>query len=175
MTQQDIIQQLTERHEAFAQYLAALPSEDFTFSASDKWTPGQQLHHICLSVKPLNQALAMPVFMMQLLFGKANRPSRSYEEVVAKYALTLQKGGRASRPFIPPAVGIQQRPDLLARLGKAVHVLSARVSRYSEAELDALLLPHPLLGRMTLHEMLCFTIYHVQHHHTAIQAHLPRK
>ncbi len=39
-----------------------------------------------------------------------------------------------------------------------------RVDSFSEAQLDALILPHPLLGKLTLREMLYFTIYHVQHH-----------
>jgi hypothetical protein len=30
--------------------------------------------------------------------------------------------------------------------------------------LDLLILPHPLLGKLTLREMLYFTLYHVEHH-----------
>jgi hypothetical protein len=30
-------------------------------------------------------------------------------------------------------------------------------------------LPHPLLGKLTLREMIYFTIYHVQHHHKLVQ------
>jgi len=33
-----------------------------------------------------------------------------------------------------------------------------------EDDLDRVMLPHPLLGKLTLREMLFFTIYHVEHH-----------
>lgn len=39
------------------------------------------------------------------------------------------------------------------------------IQKYSEQELDQTILPHPLLGKITLREMLYFTIYHVEHHH----------
>ncbi|NBX80802.1 MAG: DinB family protein, partial [Flavobacteriales bacterium] len=35
---------------------------------------------------------------------------------------------------------------------------------FTEDDLDKYVLPHPLLGKLTLREMLCFTIYHVKHH-----------
>jgi hypothetical protein len=35
---------------------------------------------------------------------------------------------------------------------------------WREADLDRYLLPHPLLGKLTLREMLHFTLYHNYHH-----------
>jgi len=40
---------------------------------------------------------------------------------------------------------------------------------YSEQDLDELILPHPLLGKLTLREMMYFTMYHVLHHHKSIE------
>jgi hypothetical protein len=42
--------------------------------------------------------------------------------------------------------------------------LLRRVRRWSETSLDAVLLPHPLLGKLTAREMLQFTVYHTAHH-----------
>jgi hypothetical protein len=42
--------------------------------------------------------------------------------------------------------------------------LVAQAGRWSEADLDACRLPHPLLGRLTVREMLLFTQYHEVHH-----------
>ena len=39
-----------------------------------------------------------------------------------------------------------------------------RIDSFSEKDLDNYILPHPLLGKLTIREMLFFTIYHVQHH-----------
>jgi hypothetical protein len=49
-------------------------------------------------------------------------------------------------------------------LEKLVASLSARVEGFSEQQLDLLILPHPLLGKLTLREMIYFTIYHAGHH-----------
>ena len=38
-----------------------------------------------------------------------------------------------------------------------------------EKDLDFYVLPHPLIGKLTLREMLFFCIYHVQHHHKITQ------
>ena len=34
----------------------------------------------------------------------------------------------------------------------------------TEEELDTYLIPHPLIGKMTLRELLFFTVYHIGHH-----------
>jgi hypothetical protein len=38
------------------------------------------------------------------------------------------------------------------------------LDRWSEAALDSVQMPHPLLGRLTAREMIFFTLYHNQHH-----------
>lgn len=45
-----------------------------------------------------------------------------------------------------------------------MRTLSVRVDSWTEQDLDTVLLPHPLLGKLTVREMLYFTIYHAQHH-----------
>jgi hypothetical protein len=41
------------------------------------------------------------------------------------------------------------------------------MDKFSEAQLDEYVLPHPILGKLTIREMLYFTIYHATHHHLA--------
>jgi hypothetical protein len=50
-------------------------------------------------------------------------------------------------------------------LSRLLRKLESKISRYPEKKLDSLILPHPLLGKLTLREMLYFTNYHVIHHH----------
>jgi len=98
------------------------------------------------------------------LFGQANRPSRTYAALVEKYQQKLAAGYRASRQYLPPPVELADRKKLAQRLQKQVENLRQRSMKYSEDQLDTLLLPHPLLGKLTLREMLYFTAYHVEHH-----------
>ncbi len=56
----------------------------------------------------------------------------------------------------------------MKKLQGLVQKLCKRMNKYSEEELDKYILPHPLMGKVTLREMLYFTIYHVQHHEKQI-------
>lgn len=168
MTKTELLQQLSARHQAFANAIHALSEADFLFAAPDKWSAGQQLEHIYRAVRPVTLAFVLPKFVPRLLFGKANRPSKDYETLVNKYQAKLAAGGKASAPYIPKSVLFIQRKALKNKLLHSVAILSRALNKYSEAELDLYLLPHPLLGKLTLREMLYFTIYHVEHHHKAI-------
>jgi hypothetical protein len=55
---------------------------------------------------------------------------------------------------------------------KEVEGVAGKAVKFSEKDLDTLILPHPLLGKVTLREMLYFTIYHVQHHVEQVKTNL---
>ncbi|HNR73411.1 MAG TPA: DinB family protein [Cyclobacteriaceae bacterium] len=155
---------LLTNHQEFQSYLAGLNAEQLVISKNNKWSAVQQLEHICLSVQPVRLAFTLPKFLLRALFGKANRASRTYTELISKYKAKLQAGGRTSGRFIPATSNVKNYQRLNVRLTKEVKGLAAKINRFSEAELDLYILPHPLLGKLTLREMICFTCYHVQHH-----------
>ena len=155
---------LTANHNAFAASISSLDNEEFLSSKSGKWTAGQQLEHIYLSVVPLRQILSLPKFLLKLIWGKANRESKNYEELVRKYSQKLANGGRATGRFIPKSVTVEKGQNLKAKLQNEVKNLCSVLDRFTEKELDEYVLPHPLLGKLTLREMMYFTIYHVEHH-----------
>ena len=155
---------LTANHNAFAASVSSLNNEEFLSCKGGKWTAGQQLEHIYLSVVPLRQILSLPKFLLKLIWGKANRESKSYEELVKKYLLKLESGGKATKRFVPKAVNLEDRQSLKTKLQNEVKNLCSVLDRFTEKELDEYVLPHPLLGKLTLREMMYFTIYHVEHH-----------
>lgn len=141
-----------------------MTEREFTLSVNNKWTAGQHFEHIYLSVSPLTKALNLPVFFLKLMFGKANRPSKDYDALVKKYLGKLGIGGAASGRFIPKQVAFDEKEVLRRKLLRTVEQLCKTVAGYTEAKLDNYILPHPLMGKLTLREMLYFTIYHVEHH-----------
>lgn len=165
MNKQQIADKLIENHQKFADYVSSLSEKDFMFSVEEKWTAGQQLDHILRGVSPVKMALALPNFVPKFLFGKANRESSDYENLVKKYQSKLAAGGKASGRFIPAEISFEKREVLRNKLLKAVEGLCKNIERFSEIQLDEFILPHPLIGKLTLREMLYFTIYHVEHHH----------
>jgi DinB superfamily len=161
---QEIQEQLITRHRDFIHELRTLTPEEFHYAPEGKWNAGQQVDHIRTSVKPLNRILVLPAAMIRMLFGRANRPSRTYDELVSRYRERLQGGGRAPSRFQPRVCSFEERVPLAKSLMKEVEGVARRAGTFSEKDLDALILPHPLLGKITLREMLYFTIYHVGHH-----------
>jgi DinB superfamily len=163
---------LVNDHRLFTNFIESVPDDLFIFSRDEKWTPAQHADHLIRSVKPVVLAFTLPKFLLRFLFGKSNRPTRDYDEVVHKYVQKLAEGVKASGVFIPPQIPLSQRKKLVQKLNAAASRLAALVEAVSEKDLDTCLLPHPAMGKMTLREMIYFTIYHVNHHHMNLKAEL---
>lgn len=167
MTRSEIATRLREDYKRFAVMLSSQTDEDFMRPGPGPWAPGHQLDHMYRSVRPLRAAIHLPAFVPQLLFGKSKRPSHTYEEIVAKYKDKLASGAKASGSYEPRGVTVRDRNRLIIKLTDTVEALAKKVEKMDEDKLDSIILPHPILGRLTLREMLYFTIYHVGHHHKA--------
>ncbi len=166
---------LTSRYQDFAAYIFSLSDTDFMFAANGKWTAGQQFDHIYRSVSPLALGLKLPKFLLKMLWGKANRPSKDYDALVKKYQGKLESGGKATAQFIPKNILLKDRNVLKKKVLRAIEVICKSLNRYTEEELDTFIAPHPLLGKITLREMMYFTIYHVEHHHKLTIKHLVKQ
>ena len=172
MDKSEITNKLQTNHHSFIEYMVQLPDEDFLNDRNNKWTAGQQLEHIYISVKAVRQALSLPKFLAKIIWGFSNRPGKNYKDLVQKYLSKLENGGKSSRRYIPKIVRVEEKIKLKSALSKEVNLLCSKVDRFSEEELDMYILPHPLLGKLTNREMLYFTIYHVQHHEELIRKNL---
>ncbi|MDE3251689.1 MAG: DinB family protein [Bacteroidota bacterium] len=169
MDKGELIGLLHQHHNAFIRDLANHTDQEFRFAPEGKWSAAQQLDHLIKSVAPVTLAMALPPFLLQWLFGVANRPSRSYEALVEKYHCKLGEGGRASGRFIPKESKTLPQKRLLRKLERLVDRLCKRTEKMDEQSLDTYLLPHPLLGKLTLREMLYFTAYHAEHHRLLVK------
>ncbi|HEY5967522.1 MAG TPA: DinB family protein [Chitinophagaceae bacterium] len=163
-TKPQIISALNENVDAFNNYIAPLTKEQFEVSPNGKWSAGQNLDHLIRAIKPLQLAYGLPKFALRILFGKTNRPSKTYDELVARYKAKLAAGGRASGPFIPPFISFAKKDELIKKYAEQKQKLILKIEKQNEKDLDVYILPHPLLGKVTLREMLYFTIHHNKHH-----------
>ncbi len=159
-----IVTALNEKVDAFNNYISLLNKKQFELSPDGKWSAGQNLDHLIRSIKPLQMAYALPKFTLAILFGKSNRPSGTYDELMIKYKAKLEAGGKAGRAFVPPVIGFEKKDVLIKKYDVQKQKLVAKIKKQSEADLDKYVLPHPLLGKVTLREMLYFTIHHNEHH-----------
>ena len=159
-----IIAALNENIDAFNNYISPLNKEQFEATPNRKWSAGQNLDHLIRAIKPLQLAYGLPKFALRIMFGKTNRPSKNYDELVAKYKTKLAAGGRASGPFIPPMIKFEKKDELIKKYATQKQKLISKIEKQNEKDLDEYIIPHPLLGKVTLREMLYFTIHHNKHH-----------
>jgi DinB superfamily len=160
----EIISELDKNVTAFNHYISILNKEQFESTPEGKWSAGQHLEHLNRSIKPLTTAYALPGFFLKMMFGKTNRSSRTFDGLVEKYKSKLLGGGKASGRFVPPVVLFDQKNKMIGEYKRREEELIKKINRWREEELDFYILPHPLLGKLTLREMLFFTIYHNEHH-----------
>lgn len=172
---QIIIDQLKGKYHSFIDYMNELSPEDYSYSNGQKWTAGQQLEHIVLCVQPLDQVLGMDKLNIGQKFGLSGGPGRTYEALRQEYIEKLGAGGKAPERYLPERVAPEQKPVLCATLAETVKDLCAKIENFTEQELDTLCIPHPLLGNLTMREMLYNAIYHVEHHHTSARQNLKSK
>lgn len=163
MNKQQIINELNAQHTAFFNAVNAFGQDKANVSANGKWSPVEHLEHIRKSIKPLAMGLGLPKLAIVTVAGKAKRPSVSYNEVVANYKSKIENGAVATGAYIPKTENYNLT-ELTAKVNTVLANLVDKVNSWKEEDLDKYNLPHPLLGKITVREMLYFTIYHVQHH-----------
>ena len=170
MTKEEIISQLKLVSEKFISDCAAIPSELFFFQPGDKWSIAQNVTHLATSAKMTKLAYALPKFMIRLYAGRPNRPSKNFEELVSKYKMKLEQGGKASGRFIPKMISQENGKDnILQQFENGMKDLSSSIQKkWTDPQLDQYIAPHPLLGKITLRELGYFTIYHTKHHNDII-------
>lgn len=153
-----------QSHRAFIEMLKEMDEESFYRALEGKWNAGQQLSHLVKSLKAIYTGLVIPKFQLKILFGKADRPSRSFDELVEKYQLKLSEGYENRKAYMPTELEFRDRKALSDKLMSLANRMGKQLDGFDEEQLDTLLLPHPLLGKLTIREMAYFAIYHVQHH-----------
>lgn len=173
MTKPELIAKLTEEVNAFEATLKQANNDAFFSKPDQKWSVAENAQHLVLSGKPLNLAFTLPRFVLRMLFGTPNRKSSSYDEVVKRYQQKLKDGGKSPRTFEPGSISVNgDKEKIIARFKDTYGTLINKAQTLSEEEMENYLLPHPLMGKLTVREMLCFTAYHVSHHHQAVKARL---
>jgi hypothetical protein len=163
MTTQELKDEFLKNHLSFIQYIGSLTKDQFETQRKDKWSPGQQLEHIALCTKPLAQLLSAKS-VVESKFGKVNRACMNQELVLSMYAQALEKGGKAPERFVPQKIEWSTRSAMSKDLEENLALLVKSLQQYTEEDLNTLIIPHPLLGNLTIREMLYLMSFHVVHH-----------
>lgn len=173
MNKVEIKARLEESYQEYLAFVGKLSHDEYEYAPDGKWNAGEQTLHLIKSVKPIAKGLGLPKFILKFKFGKTNRPSRSYDEIVEKYRNKLE-GNRYEAPaaFSPSTVRFTQASELDKKLRIQIETVEKKLSNWTEEQLDDFIVPHPLLGKITVRELFYFTIYHAHHHQLLIKQYI---
>ena len=166
MDKEAIATLIEEKYSDLITWIKNQPHDLWTQGPEGKWTTGQHILHLLQSITPLNTALSLPRFIVRYKYGKANRPVRNYETIKKRYheRLAEHKGKtfKASQNMNVP--NLADKHYLINRLQTESKKLQYKTVRISDKNLDTLVLPHPLMGKMPVREIIMWSAYHVDHH-----------
>lgn len=149
-------------------FLDSIAGAEFFGSQGDAWSPAEHVRHLAKSARPLAGALEAPRIVLAFRFGVHRGPSPGFSDLRARYLAALAAGAQAGR-FAPrararPSDEEAGRAEVITEWRAANRSVEHAVARWAEQWLDRYRLPHPVLGHLTLREMLAFTVYHTAHH-----------
>mgnify|MGYP003875351927 CR=1 FL=1 len=162
-----IIEALEAAHEAGVEYWSGFGTREFFAPIGVHWSPAEHVRHLTRAMTPLLPVLRVPRLALRMMFGSAAYPSRSLEVLEAQYAKALVAGGTAGR-FTPPqdhaTADLARRNEIMDAHSETLRGMTQAMEKWTETQLDAHRLPHPLLGKLTVREMMLFTLLHNEHH-----------
>ena len=172
MHKDQIAELLESKHQELFSLLEPLDQDQWEAGPEGKWTVGQVALHLLQSIKPLNDSMSMPKFLLRYKFGKANREVRDYEAVINRYneKLANVKEG-VSSPYSKNMknADFKHKNYILTRLQMENKKLQYKTKKWKDSSLDKHILPHPLMGKMPVREMVMWTAHHVEHHKKQLQ------
>jgi hypothetical protein len=145
-------------------------SDDVFFDNSNgKWSIAENLIHLDVSAKRLAGAMSLSKEDLAAKFGIATKPSRAYEAIPETYYATASQGAIVA----PKAFAVMQTPDAIREsvvdgYTKSHAILTTALANFTAADLEKYQIPHPLLGLLTIREMIYFTVFHIGHHQKAV-------
>jgi hypothetical protein len=166
MNKEEIVQMLENKHQELFDVLSNDLLYNWESGPENKWTVGQHVLHLLDSAKMLNKALSYPKFILKYKFGLANRATRDYLTVAKRYQDRLKENQDRARNFnkdlrVPT---ILEKENIILELKKQLSKLQKTTLKWKDKKLDTLLLPHPLMGRMIVREVIMWSGYHTEHH-----------
>lgn len=168
-TRKELINKLKDSNQRVINWFIETPSQNFFTRQSEEWSASDNVDHLIKSHKPIAKALKLPRITLRAMFGKLARVAMTYEELCQIYRDEIAKGAQASGRYLPnqenPGSDAEtKKKELLDQFSRASAELVSAAEKWDEKDLDDYLLPHPILGKLTIREMLFFTIYHNLRH-----------
>lgn len=161
-----LVQDLSNSFQDTIDWINAQPEDHFNRElVSGKWTIAGHLYHLIKSTKAVSKGMAMPKIGLRTMFGKNNRPERTYQQMVDKYETTLATTNIKAPSSYEAEAGRQfERHALIRRFEEELQDMIKALNPWKEEDMSVYIMPHPAIGKCTIREFVYFTTLHTYHH-----------
>lgn len=178
-TKEDLILDLDDIAEKTIIWFRDQTTANFNKEILDgKWTMAGHLYHLIKTTQEIGRGMSMPRIVLRTTFGKSNRAERTFEEqhkkyieALANFKATTRKGFVPSDTYLPPSNKEFDREELLQQFSKEIAALQKTIGKWKEKDLGIYILPHPAMGKLTIREIIYFSIFHTKHHLDNLKEH----
>ncbi len=168
-TKEDIQKSLSNIFNEINEYLNSVDVKRFKNSKNGKWSIAQNIEHLTLANNITAVSLRMPKVVLQRLFKIHRSANLNYDEVTWRYQMALGNGAKASFAFQPIFSKFPVKILVLKFWKLSCSNLLRALKNWSETDLDTYQVQHPILGKISIRELVLFTIYHTRHHLNTIK------
>ena len=164
MDKTTLTKSLDENAVQFIELVKGLNQDEFEVNIHDKWSAGQDLVHLIKVLQIVNIGFTLPKPVLRLLFGINKNDSRSFENLQQLYKNALEGGAKAPTIYVPKPVAYIEKDNLIQKHVSLNKSFIDKLNNHTQYELDSYMLPHPILGKISLGELAIFTSFHTSHH-----------
>ena len=174
MEKKTLTKSLDENAIQFIELVKGLTKDEFEFNIQGKWSAGQDLVHLIKVLQIVNIGYSLPKPILRLLFGINKNDIRSYEHLQQLYKNALNGGAKAPTIYIPKPVSYHEKELLIQKYESLNNSFIDKLNHHTAYHLDSYRLPHPILGKLSLGELACFTSFHTTHHFDSLKSKLAK-
>lgn len=167
-----IIKSLNDAVGQFNDLILNLDENEFEANVNHKWSAGQDLVHLIKVLGIVNIGFTLPKFSLRLLYGMNKAAPRSFEQLQMMYQNGLAGGAKAPSIYVPKAVLFKDKHALIGKHQVSNEKFIHKMNTHTDFDLDHYLLPHPILGKVSLRELALFTSFHTIHHFELLKSKL---
>jgi hypothetical protein len=176
-SQSELIEQFTIAKNEILDFYTDIPENIFFSKPEIGWSPLENIKHLNSATSVVALFIRKELNFLLLLFGRGDS-KKSIPEIIKNYNDKLNSGSGAgvfSPLFVTNNIDIEKKKSEIKSLIDSIQDLINVLPSWTEEELDGTNIVHPILGILTVREMLYFSLYHLYHHSSKLQMRLNKQ
>jgi hypothetical protein len=177
LTSNELVSEFTTAKNDLYEFYTSIPENLFFSKPENGWSPFENTKHLNTSTSVVSLFLRKELKFLLLLFGHSDS-KKSMQEIIKNYNEKLNSGSGAGvfSPFFATSdIDIDKKKSEINSLLQSLQDLINVLPSWSEQELDSTNIIHPILGILSVREMLYFSLYHLYHHSSKVQQRLNKQ